>query len=160
MRTMRRGTSPRMARLFGRTCSVSGSASMQGVGTRRSWPPKKYGEKAVAELIGEGGGPVQIDRPLVPADVCKAVSILLDETERELGLTRAAGTSDAARLKAILATGESVPPRQGCCGVAVPSVGSARMNVARLSWPTSEAGSRHVTFLSREAICSKWRNGW
>jgi hypothetical protein len=46
---------------------------------------------------------------LVPTEVCKAVSALLEEAERELGLTSAAGAGDAERLQAILASGDPFP---------------------------------------------------
>jgi len=74
--------------------------------------PKKYGERVATEVSGPDGRPIEtreLPPPMVPAEVAAAVRALIAAGEAELGMPRGRG-GNAARLRAILASGEPIPP--------------------------------------------------
>lgn len=75
--------------------------------------PKRYGDKVTQEVVGAGGGPVEI-KPvaLSPAEAIAYVRQLMAEAESilELPLDAAVG-DDRTRLQRIVASDKPVPPR-------------------------------------------------
>jgi hypothetical protein len=74
--------------------------------------PKKYGDRVHQEVSGPGGTPLEVrEAPpsLVPAEVRVAVRKLIAAGELAVGLPPGSG-SDAERLKAIMGSGEVLPP--------------------------------------------------
>jgi hypothetical protein len=74
--------------------------------------PKRYGERFAAEVSGPGGGPIETliaGPPMTPAEVRKAVKALVSGAEADLGLPPGRGGLKA-RMKAILDSGEPLPP--------------------------------------------------
>jgi hypothetical protein len=72
--------------------------------------PKKYGEKVTQEHTGADGGPIEVAKPLCPAEVATALAALLNENEKLCGLEPDPELSDSERLKRIIETGEPVTP--------------------------------------------------
>ena len=69
--------------------------------------PKKYSDRAIIEDVT--AVPVQ-DLPLMPEEISQGITRLLAQTEQELGVEVHEGVSNSDRLKAILASGQPMPP--------------------------------------------------
>ena len=73
--------------------------------------------KEKIEHTGREGGPIETrEAPpaMVRSEVAKAVGALIAAAEAELGMPAGSG-SDAERLKAIVASGEPLPPEIYAC---------------------------------------------
>jgi hypothetical protein len=69
--------------------------------------PKKYSDRAIIEDVT--AVPVQ-NLPLMPEEISQGITRPLAQTEQELGVEVHEGVSNADRLKAILASGQPMPP--------------------------------------------------
>jgi hypothetical protein len=70
--------------------------------------PRKYG---TAGYIMDGqSAPAPTATPLTPLEVADAVSQLLADTERQMGIASPPGATDAERAKAIADSGQVMPP--------------------------------------------------
>jgi len=77
--------------------------------------PYVHPKLSSVELAGKVGEPVRVERPLLPMEVKAAVAKLLEEAENELKVPVRRDLPDADRLKALLASGEPLPPPLYAC---------------------------------------------
>ncbi|HEY8006039.1 MAG TPA: hypothetical protein VIE66_04380 [Methylocella sp.] len=73
--------------------------------------PRLFGDKVTAEVTGADGGPVLVDRPLVPGEAKALIAEILAEAEGHCGLPLSDDLDEASRIAAIERTGVPVPPR-------------------------------------------------
>jgi hypothetical protein len=75
--------------------------------------PKRYGDRIAQEHSGPDGSPVRLQAlspPMVPVEVRKAVQALLGKAEVQLGLPSGVGKDGKERLRAIMNSGQPLPP--------------------------------------------------
>jgi hypothetical protein len=73
--------------------------------------PKIYGERVVNEITGEDGGPIQIERALVPGEAKRIIAEILAKAEQELGLPVSPEMDEPLRIAATEATEKPLPAR-------------------------------------------------